>query len=210
GRSAAGLEALLAHPLRQLGGVDQVAVVAERDAAARVRGLERRLGVLPPAATGGGVATVTDGDVAFQRGQHLLVEDLGDQPEVLEDHDLRAVAHRDARGFLAAMLQCVEAVVGQFGDFFTPSPDTEYAAFLPRLGLKMVSVCARHLSQLLRERRRPVQASVRAFRPRRSRSSGVSRACHALAGTHLDVRWSTGTQQPRTTFPWSSSWSPGS
>src|SRR5690606_41910022 len=86
------------------------------DAAARLGGLERRLGVLPAAAPGGGVAAMADGDMTLQRREHLLVEDLGHQPEVFEDDDLRAVGHRDTSGFLAAVLQGVEAVVGELGD----------------------------------------------------------------------------------------------
>ena len=53
----------------QLGGVDEVAVVAERDAAARRGGAERRLGVLPGGGAGGGVAAVADRDVPRQRGR---------------------------------------------------------------------------------------------------------------------------------------------
>ena len=70
-----------------------------------------------------------DGDVALHRGQRLLVEDLADQPEILEHQHLRPVGDRDARGLLAAMLQRVEAEVGQFGDLLSGGPDAEYAAF---------------------------------------------------------------------------------
>ena len=48
----------------QLGGVDQVAVVAERDAGAGRGVAEHRLGVLPGGGAGGRVAAVADGDVA--------------------------------------------------------------------------------------------------------------------------------------------------
>ena len=72
---------------------------------------------------------MADRDVAFHRGQRLLVEDLADQPEVLEHQHLRAVGDRDAGGLLAAVLQRVEAVVGQLGDVFAGRPYAEYAAF---------------------------------------------------------------------------------
>src|SRR5690606_7888900 len=122
----------------------QVAVVAEGDAAARLGGLERRLGVLPAAAPGGGVAAMADGDMTLQRREHLLVEDLGHQPEVFEDDDLRAVGHRDTSGFLAAVLRGVEAVVGELADFFTSRPNPEHAAFLTRLLLRKLGVCGGH------------------------------------------------------------------
>ena len=76
----------------------------------------------------GGVAAVADGDVALHRAQRLLVEDLADQPEVLEHQHLGAVGDGDARGFLAAVLQRVQAVVGELGDLFARRPDAEYAA----------------------------------------------------------------------------------
>ena len=68
-----------------------------------------------------------DGDVALHRGQRLLVEDLADQAEVLEHQHLGAVGDGDTRRFLAAVLQRVQAVVGEFGNLFTRRPDPEYA-----------------------------------------------------------------------------------
>ena len=56
------------------------------------------------------------GEVAAQRAQVRLVEDLGDQAHVLVDEDLLAVADRDAGRLLAAVLQGVEAEVGELGD----------------------------------------------------------------------------------------------
>ena len=111
----------------QVGGIDQVAVVAERDPGACGGVAEHRLGVFPGGGSAGGVATVADGDVALHRGQCLLVEDLADQAEVLEHEHLRAVGDGDARRFLAAVLKRVQAVVGEFGDLFARRPDAEYA-----------------------------------------------------------------------------------
>ena len=68
-----------------------------------------------------------DGDVALHRGQRLLIENLADQAEVLEHQHLRAVGDGDARRFLAAVLQRIQAVVGEFGHFFARRPDSEYA-----------------------------------------------------------------------------------
>ena len=99
----------------------------ERDRAA-AGGLERRLGVLPGAGAGRGVARVADGEVALERGQRGLVEDLGDQAHVLVDQDLAAVADRDAGRLLAAVLQGVEAEVGELRDVLAGGPDPEDAA----------------------------------------------------------------------------------
>ncbi len=70
-----------------------------------------------------------DGDVALHGRQRLLVEHLADQAQVLEDQHLGAVGDGDTGGFLAAVLQRVQAVVGEFGDFLARGPDPEYAAF---------------------------------------------------------------------------------
>ena len=66
----------------QLDGVDQVAVVGQRQRAAVVA--DDRLGVLPLRGAGGGVAHVADRHVADQRAQRVLVEHLGDQALVAD------------------------------------------------------------------------------------------------------------------------------
>ena len=113
--------------LLELVGVDQVAVVAKGDGAA-VAGTERRLGVLPGARAGGGVAAVADRDVADEARERRLVEDLRDQAHVLVDQDLPAVAHRDAGRLLAAVLEGVQPEVGELGDVLARRPDPEHAA----------------------------------------------------------------------------------
>ena len=121
-------------------GVDQVAVVAERDRAVG-GGAERRLGVLPGAGAGGGVAAVADREVALERGERGLVEDLRDQAHVLVDQDLAAVADRDAGRLLAAVLEGVEAEVGQLGDVLARRPDAEDAAGVLRALVLGVECC---------------------------------------------------------------------
>ena len=74
---------------------------------------------------------MADRDMSGHRAEGLLVEHLADQAKILEHQHLRAVGDRDPGGLLPAMLQCVEAVVGEFGDFLTGSPDAEDAAFFP-------------------------------------------------------------------------------
>ena len=71
---------------------------------------------------------MADRDVALHRGQRLLVEYLADQPEILEHQHLRTVGDGDAGGFLAAVLQRIQAVVGELGHFFARRPHPEYAA----------------------------------------------------------------------------------
>ena len=70
-----------------------------------------------------------DGDVALHGRQGLLVENLADQTEVLEHQHLRPVRHGDAGGLLAAVLQRVQPVIGEFGDFLAGRPYAEYTAF---------------------------------------------------------------------------------
>ena len=120
------LDGHLGDQLLQLAGVGQVAVVAQRDGSVG-GGPEGRLGVVPGAGAGRGVARVTDREVALERRERGLVEDLRDQAHVLVDEDLAAVADRDAGRLLAAVLQRVEAVVGQLGDVLPRRPHTEDA-----------------------------------------------------------------------------------
>ena len=71
---------------------------------------------------------MADREVALERLERGLVEDLRDQAHVLVDQDLAAVADRDAGRLLAAVLEGVEAEVGELGDVLTGGPDTEDAA----------------------------------------------------------------------------------
>ena len=88
----------------QLAGVDEVAVVADREGPPRPEA-ERRLGVLPDRRAGGRVAAMGDRQLALERRQAPLVEDRGDHPEVLVEHQLLAVADRDPGRLLAAVLE---------------------------------------------------------------------------------------------------------
>ena len=93
---------------------------------------------------------MADREVALERGQRGLVEDLRDQAHVLVDQDLAAVADRDAGRLLAAVLQGVEAEVGQLGDVLAGGPDPEDAAGV--LGSLVVGV---------ERRRQPAVAAAR-------------------------------------------------
>ena len=84
---------------------------------------------------------MADREVALERGERGLVEDLRDQAHVLVDQDLAAVAHRDAGGLLAAVLEGVEAEVGQLGDVLARRPDAEDAAGVLRALVVGVECC---------------------------------------------------------------------
>ncbi len=75
---------------------------------------------------------MADREVAVERGQRGFVEDLADQPEVLVDEDVGAVADRDAGGFLAAVLLREESEVREPGDVLAGSPYAEEATFVFR------------------------------------------------------------------------------
>ena len=75
----AGLEdcAFVDERITQLAGVDQIAVVPQRQLAVRAVDHDG-LGVGQPALPGGGVAHVTNGEMAGQAGQRLVVEGVVD------------------------------------------------------------------------------------------------------------------------------------
>ena len=100
---------------RELLGVGEVAVVAEREPGVGDRAVDG-LRVAPRARTGRGVADVTDREVTLERREPALVEHLRDETHVLDDRDRLAVADRDAGRLLAAVLQGVEAEVRVLGE----------------------------------------------------------------------------------------------
>ena len=122
-------DALLAQLGVQLDGVDEVAVVAERQLAAV--GAVHGLGVVPAVGARRRVAHVADGDVAAQRAQLLLVEDLVDEPELAQGHDVPVhVGGGDAGRFLTTVLEGVEREVGQSRDVVAGGVDPEHSALV--------------------------------------------------------------------------------
>ena len=91
---------------------------------------------------------MADGQVPAQRREHLLVEDLADQAEVLEHHGAPPVGDGDAGGLLAAVLQRVEPVVGELGDVLAGRPDAEDAALLVRTGVVLEVLVDETLGEL--------------------------------------------------------------
>ena len=91
--------------------VDQVAVVGQRHRAVRTDDMHW-LGVFGFAGAGGGVAGVTDRDVAREVSKIHLVEDLRHEAHPGLRVNFLAVCCGDPGAFLAAVLQSVDAVKG--------------------------------------------------------------------------------------------------
>jgi hypothetical protein len=123
--------AALAEFLAQLHRVDDVAIVGHGDAAL-VAGDGERLGVEESRIAGGRIARVTDGESAGQLVQHIAGEDLGHVAHGLVAVEISAIAGADASALLAAMLERIEAEVGELGGFGVPV-DGDDAAFLVEL-----------------------------------------------------------------------------
>ena len=96
------------------GGVDQVAVVSDRDLAAEAID-HKRLRILQRARTGRRIARMTDGARPLQAFQISGAENLRDQTHVAMHLKgaARAVRGHDAGALLAAMLEREQTVVGQ-------------------------------------------------------------------------------------------------
>ena len=96
-----------------------------------------------------------------ERLQLLLVEDLGDEAEVAQGRDVAALAGRDPGRLLAAVLERVEAEVGEPRDVVSGRVDAEHAALVARA----VAVVEEPLGQV---RRRALPRSASTDRRRRS------------------------------------------
>jgi hypothetical protein len=81
------------------------------------------------------VAAVTDGVGARQCRQRAVVEHVRHQAHVLDDGEAAAFGHRHAGRFQAAVLQGVQAEVGQVGDRLARGEDTEHAAHASHDGI---------------------------------------------------------------------------
>ncbi len=154
------LHALPHELLTQLCRVDEVAVVAKRDHVA-VAIAHEGLGVPPVSRAGGRVAHVTDGMLSAEAPEDLLVEHLADQTEVLDDGDLASIADGDPGALLPAVLQGVEAEVGEAGHVVARCMDPEDAT-------RIAEVVGVHLAQSIGVRRDASEATrgPRAARPR--------------------------------------------
>ena len=100
GEAAAPPEQLL----QQLAGVDEVPVVPDGERPARPQA-QRGLGVLPDRRARGRVPAMRHREVARERRDPPLVEDLADHAQVLVDHQVGPVRDPDARRLLAPVLE---------------------------------------------------------------------------------------------------------
>jgi len=111
-------------------GIYQIAVVGDCDCA--LIGLHHDgLGIEESGISGGGITRVTDGENAAQRGEYLLGEDIGDQSHGAVTAEALAIGTDDAGGLLAAMLQSVQAEVGELL-CLRMGMDGDYAAFFTK------------------------------------------------------------------------------
>ena len=131
------LDALFHQVIVQPGRVRQVAVVAEHQLT-KVGCCVDRLHVGQRVAAGGRVAGVADRDsrlsrpVVLELGERLLVEDAADQSEPLVQRQARPVADGNPGGLLPAVLQRMEAEVGEARNRAAGCVDADYAALLTR------------------------------------------------------------------------------
>ena len=115
--------------LAQREGVGEVAVVGDGEAAGIDVG-EQRLHVAQYRIAAGRVAIVADGDMALQALDHGGAgEVVADEAHAALGMELLAVEGDDAAGFLAAMLERVQAERGD-GRRFWVAKNTEDPAFL--------------------------------------------------------------------------------
>ena len=104
--------ALLLQLVPQLGGVGQVAVVADGHGALAVVD-QHGLSVVAVQGAGGAVAAVAHGHLALVHLlQHVPGEHIRHQANILVAGDHAVVIHRDAAALLAAVLQGVQRVIG--------------------------------------------------------------------------------------------------
>ena len=100
----------------KLFGIDQVAVVRDRERTVGVFG-EQRLSVLQHGRAGGRVAVVADGARPFQPADQFLVENIGDQPRAFVGQQGPTVGGGDPGRLLAAVLERIERQIGEIGGF---------------------------------------------------------------------------------------------
>jgi hypothetical protein len=83
---------------------------------------------------------VRHGDVTAQRGQRRLVEDLGDEAHLLVHDNPAPVADSNAGGLLTAVLQRLQAVVGELRDVLAWRPDAEDSATVSLGSIKGIKI----------------------------------------------------------------------
>jgi hypothetical protein len=111
-------------------GVDEVAVVGDRDRPAMVP-QEERLGVGGIGVPRGRVADVADRDRAGKLFDHVARKDVGDVAHSAAPDQRGALRGDDPGRFLPAVLEGIEAEVGQLGGFGVPEDADDPAHVSP-------------------------------------------------------------------------------
>ena len=119
--------------------VDERAIVRQRDDHV-VDGGEVRLRGLPALGASRAIAHVPDGDPAWHGREVGIREHLRHQAKVLAYEHGVAVAHGDAGGLLAAVLQRTQCEVRHAGDVAPGGPDAKDAALVVR-GVAIAGCC---------------------------------------------------------------------
>jgi len=155
-RVAGGLEnrAFVFHPAAQFVGIGEVAVVGQGQfAAVAVR--DDGLGIVERSIAGGGIARVAHGGIAGKAGEDVAGKNFGDHPHAAMAVEIATVAGSDAGGFLAAMLEGIEAEVGEFAGFgvaiYPDDPAVVMQAVVARMRRRVQNVAQRAESALSSE-----------------------------------------------------------
>src|SRR4029077_11128008 len=99
-----------------LGGVSQIAVVAKRDFAL-VAINHDGLGVEQSLVAGRGIARMAYGEASRQLGEYARLKNFLDFAHGAMEKEIGTVTRNDAGGFLASMLERVEAEIGEVRGF---------------------------------------------------------------------------------------------
>ena len=179
---------------------------------ALIAGHRKRLRVQQDRVAGGGIARVADGQFARQRAQHFRREDIRHVAHALVAVDVAAVARGDAGAFLAAMLQRVEAQIGEVGGFGM-AVDGEDAALFVEFVKQVRRTVVRHVrcqltfQSVLPNLAEPIHGGIDPrhgscdpirnllfiVTPMRSASTLCSRAiCSTASGTAVETRMRDG------------------
>ena len=171
--------------LAELGGIDEVAIVADGELAAGGAD-HKRLGVFDVAGTGGRIAHVADGARAGETFQIAGAENLGDEAHafVHGEGTVGTLGRDDAGAFLSAMLEREKAVIRNHGGIGM-TEDGKDAALMRGFSF-----------QFARQKRRQNAAFARGFQGLNTPGFPSSQASCTLSKSFcrdalVDIRYST-------------------
>src|SRR5216684_3384869 len=198
-RVAGGLEdrAAMLELAPPVAGIGEIAVVAERELAF-VAVNQDGLAIVQRSVSGGGIPRMTYRGIARKLGNHVGLEDFFDFAHGAVRVQVHAVARDDARRFLAAMLQRVQAKVSELG-CLGMAEDAEHTAFVVEVVVEHPvwinhfdrSVRSSELAQASRKSETPLRITACAFHSMRNSpprvtcpiSCAATRYCLAIAST---------------------------